>query len=196
MEPTLVFIDAGFLSKLNKHFGKGRYIKYDILKFAKLLSKKQNLFCKNIFYYTAPPFQSPRPTKEESIRYKQYDKFIKKLSSNEIILIREGRCQRLKINTGIFIYKQKAVDSLVIMDMMTVPIDFPDIKKIILIVCDSDFVPAINKLKKLNIKSILYTYYDKKRNSLFSTSNELIKTVDKYVLLNKADFHSCLLNLK
>ncbi len=43
-------------------------------------------------------------------------------------------------------------------------------------------------MEKLGIKVVLYTYYDKKRNSNFSRSNDLIKSVYKYVLLKKEDF--------
>ena len=103
--------------------------------------------------------------------------------------IREGRCQRLKID-GKFIYKQKAVDSLAIIDLMSIPLEYPNIKKVILIASDSDFVPAIERLRKLNIKIILYTYYEKGRKAKFSTSNELIKLVHKYVLLTKDDFEN------
>lgn len=35
MEETLVFIDAGFLSKLSKYFGGGEYLKYNIINFSK-----------------------------------------------------------------------------------------------------------------------------------------------------------------
>ncbi len=31
MDKTLVFIDAGFLSKLSKHFGDGKYLIFDIV---------------------------------------------------------------------------------------------------------------------------------------------------------------------
>ena len=98
MENTLVLLDSGFLSKLSKHFGKGNYLHYDIIDFSKNLTKKQNLFCENIFYYTAPPFQSGRPSKEEAIRKERYDQFIRNLSKNKDIIIREGRVQRLKID--------------------------------------------------------------------------------------------------
>jgi len=195
MEETIVLFDAGFLSKLSKHFGKGNYIKYDIIEFAKRLAINQNLFCKKIFYYNAPPFQSERPTEQEAERFRKYEKFIEKISKDNLISIKEGRCQRLKINNN-FIYKQKAVDSLVIIDLMSVVFDFPGIKKIILIASDSDFVPVIKKLKDLNIKTILYTYYQGGRKAMFSTSNELIKSVNKYVLLTKQDFTSCLLSKK
>ena len=40
MNKTLVFIDEGFLSKVSKHFGEGEYLKFDKIKFAKMISKK------------------------------------------------------------------------------------------------------------------------------------------------------------
>lgn len=187
MEKTLVLLDSGFLSKLSKHFGKGKYIEYDLIDFSKKISQKQNLLCKHIFYYAAPPFQSGKSTKAESDRYRKYTKFIKKILEHKIISVREGRCQRLKIG-GKFVYKQKGVDSFVVMDLMSCPRDYPEVKKVILIASDSDFVPVIKKLNKLNIKTILYTYYEKGRTAKFSTSNELIKSVHKYVLLSKKDF--------
>ena len=194
MNDTIAFLDAGFLSKLSKSFGKGKYLIYDLIKFAGNLAKKQNLYCKHVYYYTAPPFQSEKPTKEEENRKKNYDRFIKKLVENKEITIREGRCQRLKID-GRFIYKQKAVDSLMVMDMLSVPIDYPGIKDIILIASVSDFVPVIKRREKIGIKTTLYTYYEwTNRKSIFSTSNELIKSVDKYIILTRQDFDDSPLN--
>jgi len=188
MEKTLVFLDAGFLSKLSKFFGCGKFISYDLIDFAKRIAEDQDLSCEHIFYYTAPPFQSGNPSKEESERYRRYERFRNKLGKSSLITIREGRCQRIKFE-GTFIYKQKAVDSLIVMDLLSIPLDYPGIKKIILIASDSDFVPIINKLKNLQIKIILYTYFNRyDRKSRFSTSNELIKSVNKYILLEKADF--------
>ncbi len=187
MEGTTVFIDAGFLSKLSKHFGKGNYLIYNLFEFSKGIAKKQNLFCKKTFYYTAPPFISSKSTPVEAKKKKGYDNFIKKLSKNKDFIIREGRCQRLKID-GKFVYKQKGVDSLVVIDLVNVVIDYPEVKKIILIASDSDFVPVINSLKKRGVKTILCTYYEKGRKATFSTSNELIKSVHKYVLLKEEDF--------
>ena len=188
MEETLVFIDGGFLSKLSKYFGEGKYLKFNLIEFAKNIALKQNLFCKHLFYYTAPPFQSNSIKKEEQERKENYDKFIRNLKQNSSITIREGRCQKLRISDNKTIFKQKGVDSLAVMDIMSVPIKYKNIKTIILIACDSDFVPVIKSLKQLNLKVILYTYYEKSRNSIFSTSNELIKIVNKYVLISANDF--------
>ena len=190
MEDSFIFVDAGFLSKLNNYLGGGKYIKYDLIKFCNLLCKKQNLNCKKIFYYTTPPFQSEKPTEDEIKRRENYDNFIKKISKDERLIVREGRCQRLKSQMG-FEYNQKAVDPLMIIDMMSVPIKNKDMKKIILIACDSDLVPVIKELENSNIKSILYTYYQKSRDENFSTSNHLIKTVWKYLIITKQDFDNC-----
>ncbi len=185
-QETLVFIDETFLEKLSKYFGNGKYLKFDKVLFAENLARKQKLDCRNIFYYTAPPFQSGKPTKEEKNKNKGYGKFIYKLKKRGVV-VREGRCQRLKIN-GNFIFNQKAVDILLAMDLMSVPLKYPKIKKVIIISSDSDFVPVVKELEQEGIRIILYTYYEKIRNTPFSVSNHLIKSVYKYVLLSKNDF--------
>ena len=48
--------------------------------------------------------------------------------------------------------------------------------------------PKMQYLEELGIKTRLYTKYNKGRKSQLSTSNELIKSVHKYILLNKEDF--------
>lgn len=189
MDKTIVLIDGGFLSKLSKYFGAGKYLKYDMINFSKNLATKQNLLCEHIYYYTAPPFQSENAPKEESERRKKYESFKNKLSKEKIISIREGRCQRLKID-GKFVYGQKGVDALVIIDLMSIPLEHKDVKKVILIANDSDFVPVVEKLDEIGINVILYTYYLKNRNSSFSRSNELLKTVSAYVPLTKQDFEN------
>lgn len=189
MDNTLVYIDAGFLSKLSLYFGNGKYLKYDIIKLSENLAKKQKLNCKHIFYYTSPPFQSEKLNESESLLYKKYENFRNKLLKNNNISIREGRCQRLKID-GKFVYKQKGVDALAIIDLISIPLDFNDIKKIILIANDSDFVPVVDKVKKFGIDIILYTYYSKNRESSFSRSNELLQKVSRYIRLKKEDFEN------
>ena len=101
--------------------------------------------------------------------------------------VREGRCQKVN-NNGEIDYNQKGVDTLLTMDLMSIPVRYPKIKTILLIACDSDFVPVIKNLDSLGIKVILLTYFDKKRNSNFSSSNELMQIVSKYVQITKQDF--------
>ena len=143
MEETLVFVDEGFLDKLTKLFGNGKRIKFDKFDFAKRISKKQNLFCKHLFYYTCPPFQSNKPTEEEARRKKGHDKFIAILSKNKDLIIRQGRCQKIINEKGEIEYNQKGVDTLLTLDLSHIKDDFPNIKKIILVSSDTDFCPAI-----------------------------------------------------
>jgi len=189
VDETIVLIDEGFLSKLSKYFGDGNYIKINYIKFAKNLSKKQNLFFKHLFYYTAPPFQQTPPTEDQKIRKEGYDKFISSFSRNKEVTIREGRCQRLR-KDGEFIYKQKGVDALAIIDLSHIKDDFPKIRKIILVACDTDFCPIVEDLKKRKIEVHLYTYFERIRNSPFSRANHLINSCSDYTSLTKQDFEA------
>lgn len=188
MDKTLVFIDDGFLSKLSKHFGKGKYIKFHRRDFAEKISEKINLKCEKIFLYTAAPFQSAFPDKEEIKRKEGYDNFKHSLIK-EGIKFREGRVQRLKENNK-FVYKQKGVDTLMTIDLSHIKEDFPDIKKIILVSSDTDFCPVIRDIKKRGIEVILFTYFDRIRNSPFSLSNESIACCSKFIKLREEDFES------
>jgi uncharacterized LabA/DUF88 family protein len=191
LKEILVFIDEAFLSKLSNYFGEGKYLKFDRFSFARRLAEKEKTKLAGVFLYIAPPFQSQKSTKEEELKKEGYDHLINKLKEKGII-VREGRCQRLKIN-GKFKYNQKAVDILLTMDLMSVPLKYSNIKRIVLISSDSDFVPVIKSLEQQGILTILYTYYTKKRDSPFSRSNYLIKSVYKYKLIQKEDMQECVL---
>jgi len=188
MEDTLVFIDGAFVSKLSKHLGDGMYLKFDLIKFAEKLSKNNNLFCKHLFYYTAPPFQSDKPTKKEMEMKKGYDKFINLLNKNKNVTIRQGRCQKLQNMKGNEEYHQKGVDALMVSGMVFVPIKFPKIKKIVLVTSDTDFCPIVKDMESLDIQVILCTYYEKKRNNKFSVSHHLIDCCKKVYYITKKDF--------
>lgn len=195
MEKVLVFIDGGFISKVSYNLGERSHLKYDLVRFAKRLTGKEELIFSKLFYYNAPPYQSEIPTREQKERKEKYDKFISKLkiSGGDEITVREGRLQRTKNEKGEFMFKQKGVDTHLIMDLMTIPVVYPKIKKIILVASDSDFVPIVNRLKQFEIEVMLYTYFDRERNSKFSTSNFLLKSVKKWKQLSKGDFDDCAL---
>ena len=189
MDKTLVFLDEGFLDKLTKFFGKGIRLKFNKIDFAKKIALKQNLTCEHLFYYTAPPFQGVPPTEQEKRMRKGYDKFINALSKNKEITIREGRCQKIIDQNGEISYNQKGVDTLLTLDLSHVKKDFPETKEIILVSSDTDFCPVIKDIKKRGgIETILYSYFEKKRNSKFSVSNELFYCCSKFIQLSKEDF--------
>lgn len=186
MEKTILFIDGGYLSFISKYFGKGKPLKYKIEKFAINIAKEVGLDCQEIYFYIAPPFQSPKPIKEENKRKASYDKFIKKLKSVEPpIKIREGRLQKIDET-----FQQKGVDTLMTMDLLKVPLK-KDIKKIIVLTSDTDFVPIIKEIRENNEVKVLLAYFtDRKRKSAFSLSNYLWKAVDKKILIKRKHFGS------
>ena len=182
-EKTLVFIDAGYFSLLCKHFGKGKYLKVDIIKFANYLATKQNKWCEHIFYYTAPPFQSPKPTREEAERKARYDSWKAAMAKEKQFTLREGRCQKVEGE-----FTQKGVDTLLTMDVSSEPLD-RNINHVIILACDTDFVPVLNNIRsKRGVQVALFYYSDRIRDSKFSMSNHLYTACDSCILLNKEDF--------
>ena len=188
MEDTLVFVDDGFFGLVKKHFQKqdGKSKKY--LQTFRNICKKENLKLKHIYIYTAPPYQSPRPTQREDFLMSKYQNMTKMLRRKEWITLREGRCQRVLNEDGTFDYYQKGVDALVIMDMYDIKEQYSSVKKVILIASDSDFVPLIEKMKQRGFEIIIYTYFDRLRNSKFSTSNHLLKVASRWERLTMEDF--------
>jgi len=182
MEEAMVFIDGAYLSLISKYLGRSKPLNFDIKKFAEKLIKKENLFCKEIYYYTCPPFQSGSFFEDEVKRKQGYDKFVNKLRKLGI-KVREGRCQ--KINNE---FSQKGVDTLITIDMIR---NAPSIKNFILVTCDTDFVPAIMDIKeKDKTKFIIYYFNDFIKFSKFSMSDHILEVCDKKILLKKEDFNN------
>ncbi len=184
IEITILIIDSGYLSHISKYFGSGKPLKYKLENFAVNLCKDLNLNCKEIYFYLAPPFQSPKPTEEENKRKANYDKFISKLKKiSPKVNIREGRLQ--KINN---IFTQKGVDTLMTMDLLKISQE-KQVNNVVLITSDTDFVPIIKDIRKNSgLKVILAYFTDRKRKSSFSLSNHLWKVVDKKILIKKKHF--------
>lgn len=181
---SVFFIDSGYLSFISKYFGKGVPLRYKIEKFAQNVAKEKNLEIEEIYFYTAPPYQSANPTNEENKRKKNYDKFVRKLRKvTPKIIVREGRVQ--KGDDG---YQQKGVDTLLTMDLFKVS-QKGNVKNLILLTADTDFVPIIKEIRKdYNMKVILSYFTDKRRKSAFSLSNHLWKVCDYRILINRKHF--------
>ena len=184
MEKTVFFIDGGYLSFISKYFGKGKPLGNKIEKFAQNIAKIKNLEVEEIYFYTAPPYQSSTSTIEENKRRANYDKFILKLREvKPKINIREGRVQ--KSEGG---FQQKGVDTLLTMDLLKVS-QKKEIKNLILLTSDTDFVPIIHEIRKdFGVKIILAYFTDRKRKSGFSLSNHLWNVCDDKILIKREYF--------
>ncbi len=185
---TLIFVDDGFFGLVKKYFSNedGKPKKY--LQTFRNICEKEKLNLKHLYIYTAPPFQSPKPTEKEDSMMARYQNMTKMLRRKKWITLREGRCQKFFNKQGKEDFCQKGVDALVIMDMYDIKENYPNINKIILIASDSDFVPVIERMKQKGFEIILYTYFDRKRGSKFSTSNHLLKKASRWKRLTKGDF--------
>src|SRR3989344_363911 len=157
---VVVSIDNAYLIRLKKYFFKQKF-KYDLKDFVTKIALKNNLSVEKIFVYDAPPFQTENPTELENKKKKDYDNFALIFRKQGIIL-REGRTQRLKTDNK-FIYKQKGVDMLLGIDAISAKLDFPEIDGVVLLTGDSDFVPLIEKIKRLKLLVFLWTYFDRIR---------------------------------
>lgn len=184
---VLVFVDNAYLIRLKKHFFS-KALKFNMNCFVENIARNNNLFVEKIFLYDAPPFQSESPTRKEKSMKEIYDEFVNRFRKEDIV-VREGRTQRLRID-GFFIYRQKGVDMLFGIDAVGILREYFEIKEVVFLTGDSDFVPVVEKLESFGIKVFLWTYFDRNRNSPFSRSNHLIKSVFKYVKLTKEDFES------
>jgi len=188
MEDTLIFVDDGFFGLVKKHFSREDKKPKKYLQTFRNICNKENFNLKHLYIYTAPPFQSPIPTKIEDSLMSRYQNMTSMLRNKKWITLREGRCQKYINREGKEDFCQKGVDALIIMDMYDIKENFSNIKKIILIASDSDFVPVIEKMKQKGFEVIIYTYFDRKRKSKFSTSNHLLKVASKWEKLTKEDF--------
>ncbi len=188
MEDTLLFVDDGFFGLVKKHLQRktGKNKRY--LQTFRNICNKENLNLKHLYIYTAPPYQSSKPTEQEDFLMSNYQNMTSMLRNKKWITLREGRCQKIINEEGKADYYQKGVDALIILDMYDFKDSYPNIKKIILIASDSDFVPVIKRMKEKGISIILYTYFDRLRNSKFSTSNHLLGVASKWVKLSEKDF--------
>ncbi len=182
MKEAIVFIDNGYLSKISKHLGNGTHLNVDVNQLAITLAKSQGLWCKGVYFYTAPPFQAEPPTEEQAARKARHDKFIAKMRRIQDFVVREGRCQKVDGE-----YKQKGVDTWLTMDLLTTSTSKP-VTTIILLACDTDFVPILNQVRGNGIEVILFYYSDFRRHSKFSMSNHILTACDKCVLLDRSHF--------
>ena len=188
MEDCVVIIDDGFYKLVKKYFQDRSGESGKLLKSFRNICKNEDFKLKHLFFCTAPPYQSNVPTGKEDFLKRRHDKLISLLGYKKWITVQEGRCQRLKID-GDYRYSQKGVDSWVVFNLARLRLDFPDVKKIILVSSDSDFAPIVKEVQERDgIEIILYTYFDKRRGSSFSLSNHLLDVCSRFVKLRMEDF--------
>lgn len=191
IEHFLLFIDGHFYDMVSKDLGFGGEKKVSLLffkdKIADELEKRYNktFFCKRIFYYTAPPYQSNPPSEDESRRMSRYDLFkcyIKKHGHQ----IGEGRHQIIKKNGQIIKSGEKAVDAELIMDLIEMPIKYK-VKSVVIVTSDTDFVAPIKRIKNRGVKTFVFSYW-KSDGDKFKLSDHLRQNSKAYFKIESGFF--------
>ncbi len=149
MDKAIVFIDAGYLSKVLDSLGRPRI---DFAKFSDLICKKANSERLRTLYYDSPPYLSAKPSEDERERYAHKQKFFSKLNKLPKFEVRLGRLA----HRGPGVYQQKGVDTLLAIDLTRFSWR-QVIQKAILVAGDSDFIPAIKEARFAGI--IVQIYY-------------------------------------
>ena len=152
MDRCAIFIDGAYVDKLfHNHLGG---VRVDYGKLSALLSTGSNLL--RTYYYHCLPYQSSPPTVEERSRFSSAEKYMTALSRLPRFQVRLGKLEfRGQQADGSKIFAQKRVDILLGVDMVELAATH-QISKAILVAGDSDFLPAIEVVKRHGVLTVLW----------------------------------------
>lgn len=152
MDRCAIFIDGAYVDKLfQNHLGG---VKIDYGKFAQHISAGCDLL--RTYYYHCLPYQSSPPTQDEKQRFSGSEKYMAALSRLPRFQVRLGKLEyRGTRQDGSPIFAQKRVDILLGVDMVELAAT-KQIGRAILVAGDSDFLPAIEVVKRHGILTVLW----------------------------------------
>ena len=152
MDRCAIFIDGAYVDKLFQHHLGGARV--DFGKFAKLLGKDTDVL--RTYYYHCLPYQSSPPSQEERQRFSGAEKYMAALSRLPRFQVRLGKLEyRGQKQGGGPIFAQKRVDILLGVDMVELAAT-KQISRAILVAGDSDFLPAIEVVKRHGVLTVLW----------------------------------------
>jgi uncharacterized LabA/DUF88 family protein len=147
-----IFIDGGYLEKIIKNeFGE---IPIDFAKLVEVLTDGRELL--RTYYYNCLPYQSNRPTQEESQRFAKKEGFFSYLRRLPRFSVRLGKLAFRGLGgDGKKVFEQKGIDTLLSIDMVNLAAT-KQVSNIILLAGDSDYIPAVEVVKTHGVGVILY----------------------------------------
>lgn len=151
-ERSAVFIDGAYLRKLSQNAFQGA--RFDFRKMTDVMTETTRLF--RAFYYDCPPYKSDPPTEDEIAAARGFDSFRRSLEALERFHVRLGKLARVgQGHDGRPMLVQKRVDLMLGMDMVDLAVSGM-VDVVILLAGDSDFLPAIEKVKSRNVLTYLW----------------------------------------
>ncbi len=151
-ERVAVFIDGGYIEKINKDEFHDFHIDY--LKLSKLMANGYSHL--RTYYYNCLPYQSNAPSDQEKERLSKRQKFYHALEKLDHFTVRLGKLKfRGNDNEGNPIFVQKGVDVYLATDLVLL-----STKHIIthasILTADTDFLPAFKVAKDEGVVITLY----------------------------------------
>jgi uncharacterized LabA/DUF88 family protein len=152
MDRCAIFIDGAYVDKLFQHHLGG--IRVDLGKFSQHVAAGADLL--RTYYYHCLPYQSSPPTIDEKQRFSGADKYMAALSRLPRFQVRLGKLEYRGVKAdGSPIFAQKRVDILLGVDMVELAAT-RQITRAILVAGDSDFLPAIEVVKRHGVLTVLW----------------------------------------
>ena len=177
---TANFIDGAYLQRVvADEFSRARI---DLSALAQTMANGADIL--RTYYYHCMPYQSSRPSREESERYAASQRFFTALELLPRFEVRLGRLEfRGNSPDGMPILEQKRVDIMLGVDMVQLAAK-GHITHVSLLAGDSDFVPAVAVAKAEGVLVRLY------HGS--SCHVDLLREVDERVQIDRALIDSVL----
>ncbi len=179
MARTVIFIDGEHLRKIFDKAGFRNDVPKIVNKILTLSIIKENDLLR-VYYYTASPYQSSNPTKDEKQRYQAFQRFESFLRKQDNFEIKLGRTEKRGNE-----FEQKMVDVLLSIDLVELSAK-SNIDTAILVAGDSDLVPAVKKAKFNAVKIILFYPSDKNEYH-----EELWVAADKRIVMDPEFMKEC-----
>ncbi len=185
---TAVFIDGAYLEKVLQHEHSRARVDFRLLVDAMV---GDDVLLRT-YYYNCRPYQSNPPTEDERARYSSWRRFEDALRNIPNFDVRLGKLVlRGTDSDGKRIFQQKGVDLMLGVDMALLAAK-NRLAKVVLLSGDSDFVPAIEAVKREGILTTLWHGRDRRDSS---ASRELRQTCDQRQVLTREIVQSSLLRL-
>jgi uncharacterized LabA/DUF88 family protein len=152
MDRSAIFIDGAYVDKLFQRSFGGMRVDYS--KLVQRFSAGSDLL--RAYYYHCLPYQSSPPTQDERARLSSTEKYFTALSRLPRFEVRLGKLEyRGTKQDGSPLFAQKRVDILLGIDMVELAA-LRQIGRAILVAGDSDFLPAIDVVKRYGVLTVLW----------------------------------------
>jgi uncharacterized LabA/DUF88 family protein len=183
MYRVAVFIDGGYLDRELDSKRQGHRIDFNKL-IANVVEKAgTDREIIRVYYYHCLPYQENPPTQEQRDKFGRAQGFFRALQRTSRFEVRLGRLAfRGTRADGTPIFEQKKVDLMLGLDLMSLSAKHI-VDEVFLIAGDSDFVPAVNAVKKEGI--VVYLVHGD------SPHDDLLDEVDERIPITQEIVSGC-----